>query len=68
MKKGVVITGKHVLFTVVLSYSLFLTYTFLSNTFELEMLVPYCFFSVGVFLSKVERKIKLLEIKIDKSN
>ncbi|HFI0564197.1 hypothetical protein ACS60R_09955 [Streptococcus suis] len=68
MKKGIVITGERVLFIVILAYSVFLMYTLLSNTFELAMLVPYCFFAAGAFLSKFEHKIKLLEIRINKDN
>lgn len=67
MKKQIIITGTHVLYTTMIIYSLFIIYSFVSSIFELKLLIPYGFFALAFVLSKFEAKGKrFFEIKIGK--
>ncbi len=67
MKKGIVITGKHALYSTLVAYTLFVVFTLMTTTFEFGLLLPYVFFGLSYITYKLEKKgKKLLEIKISK--
>ncbi|HFU4460359.1 TPA: hypothetical protein ACGPAL_001732 [Streptococcus suis] len=66
-KKELVITGKHVLHTTMIVYTLFIGFAFMSQNFELSLLIPYGFYLATLILEKMEKSGKtLFEIRIER--
>lgn len=66
-KKELVITGKHVLHTTMIVYTFFIGFAFMSQNFELSLLIPYGFYLLALILEKMEKSGKsLFEIRIER--